>query len=519
MLNAIAVSARDAAVRLQRPGARYHLETPVPWRLTAPGTATAAREGVMEKVVLVLHDLDPATDWRLEVAGFPPLTFRTRDCGGLFRPSGLVADEEHAAAGNARILAEAVAKLPENGTIELGKGRFFSMPLALRSMMVFRLAEGSQLLAPSSRLGWPILPARDAAGHMLGSWEGLPEACFAAPVHAIGARELTIAGPGLLDGGGDRGDWWTWPKGTRDGARRPRGLHLVNCEAVLLLGFSIRNAPSWTIHPQGCSRLTAVGLHIMAPHDSPNTDGFDPEMCEDVLLEGIRFSVGDDCIAIKAGKRGPDGNDDHLRPTRGVVVRHCLMERGHGGVVIGSEMSGGVENVTVEACEMVGTDRGLRLKTRRGRGGFVRNIVFHNVAMRDVETAISANAFYHCDADGRDDWVQSRRTATVGAGTPHIRGIEIRDVAISGLSHAAAVFLGLPEAPLAEIRIDNLHVESFREEAIPIPPVMAEHIRPMRHEGVLAENADVTLGHVVGVEMSPLSITAAPLAERSTEPS
>ena len=99
----------------------------------------------------------------------------------------------------------------------------------------------------------------------------------------------------------------SWPKETRDGARRPRGLHLIDCTDVTLLGFTIRNAPSWTIHPQGCARLTAAALTIEAPHDSPNTDGFNPEMCEDVEILGTAFSVGDDCIAIKAGKRGPTG--------------------------------------------------------------------------------------------------------------------------------------------------------------------------------------------------------------------
>ena len=141
---------------------------------------------------------------------------------------------------------------------------------------------------------------------------------FAAPLHAIGASDLTISGPGTLDGGGDRGDWWTWPKETRQGARRPRGLHLIDCTDTTLLGFTIRNAPSWTIHPQGCHRLTAAALRIEAPHDSPNTDGFNPEMCEDVEITGTHFSVGDDCIAIKSGKRGPNGESSHLRPTTGI---------------------------------------------------------------------------------------------------------------------------------------------------------------------------------------------------------
>lgn len=291
------------------------------------------------------------------------------------------------------------------------------------------------------RRGWPILPARDASGRMLGSWEGLPADCFAAPLHAVGVKELTIEGQGTLDGSGDRGDWWTWPKETRDGARRPRGLHLVSCSNVQLLGFAIRNAPSWTIHPQGCRQLTAAGLFISAPFDSPNTDGFNPESCRDVTITGVRFSVGDDCIAVKAGKRGPNGEDDHLSETRGVRVSHCLMERGHGGLVIGSEMSGGVHDVSIENCAMVGTDRGLRLKTRRGRGGAITDIAMRSVLMDGVETALSANAHYHCDADGHDAWVQSRQPAPVDVGTPFIDGVTIEDVEIRKLAHVAGTFL------------------------------------------------------------------------------
>jgi polygalacturonase len=382
--------------------------------------------------------------------------------------------------------------------------------VALRSRMVFRLGRKTALRAPAGRDGWPILPAHDASGAMLGSWEGLPAACFAAPIHAIGARDIAIVGQGMLDGGGDRGDWWRWPKETRDDARRARGLHLVNCASVRLLGFSIRNAPSWTIHPQGCRDLVAAGLHIMAPADSPNTDGFNPEMCEDVTLEGIRFSVGDDCIAIKAGKRADDGAGAHLSATRRVAIRHCLMERGHGGVVIGSEMSGDVEGVHVSSCEMVGTDRGLRLKTRRGRGGAIRDIVFENVRMDNVATAISANAHYNCDADGMSDYVQSRAAQPKDERTPLIERITVRDVEIHGLANAACVLLGLPEEPIRDVLIDGLRVESLDPEATAAEPLMAGGIRPMRHEGVVAEHAEVTVRALSGVGRSELPVSLSP---------
>lgn len=493
---AVAVTARSAAVRLPVTGALYRLPKARAWRLT-PLDSGIAREGIANRAVTLFSGLTPALRYRLEVEEIDPLEFATAPCTGMVEAidHGMVCDAEagdlDSARKNANALAHALESTPAGGTLKLASGTWTSFPLALRSDVTLHLAAGAVLRAPSGRDGWPIVPARNAAGNMLGSWEGLPAACFAAPLYAVGAERLVIEGEGVLDGSGHLGDWWTWPKETREGARRPRGLHLINCRQVVLLGFTIRNAPSWTVHPQGCEDLTAACLAIEAPHDSPNTDGFDPEGCRNVRIEGVRFSVGDDCIAVKAGKRGPNGEADHLVETRGITVRHCLMERGHGGLVIGSEMSGGVHDITVEDCEMVGTDRGLRLKTRRGRGGAISNIAMRRVVMDGVQTALSANAHYHCDADGHEDWVQSREPAEVNAGTPSIDGIAVEDVDVFGLGHAAGVFLGLPEQPIRNVRIRSLRVHSFDDCAEAMPPIMADHVRPMRHEMIVAEQVDI----------------------------
>jgi polygalacturonase len=484
-------------MRLPVPGSLYHLPKPLEWQLTQLDGDPSARIGLTAKAVTLFEKLRPSTAYRLEMEGLEPVDFSTAACAGLVDAAdfgligGSALDDVDAAVHNASALAAAVATVPTGGTLRLGPGQWVTMPFRLRSEATFHLAEGAILRAPSVRGAWPILPSRDSTGEMLGSWEGLPAACFAAPIYAVGAERVTIEGPGTIDGSGADSDWWTWPKDTRDGARRPRGLHLIGCSKVMLLGFTIRNAPSWTIHPQNCSNVLAAGLSIEAPHNSPNTDGFNPEGCQDVRLEGIRFSVGDDCIAIKAGKRGPNGEADHLRETRGVEIRHCLMKRGHGGVVIGSEMSGGVYSVTVEDCEMIGTDRGLRLKTRRGRGGQIRDISMRRIRMEGVLTALSANCHYHCDSDGHDGWVQSRAPAPVSDGTPSIEGIVVDKVDIHKLSHAAGVFLGLPERPILGIDIHGLQIHSFDLDATPEPPIMADDIRSMRHETILSEHAQV----------------------------
>lgn len=504
----LAVTARAAVLRLAVAGALYHLPRPLAFRLVAAGRA--GRSGEARTAVLVLDDLEPATRYRLLVDGLDEIEFTTLACAGEIvvrgMTEGAAPEDSDTAHRNGEAIAGAIASLPLGGTLTLPPGEWLSTPVALRSDMVLRLSRGAVLRAPSDRAGWPILPARDAAGRMLGSWEGLPENCFAAPVHAIDAARLTIEGPGVLDGSGHLGDWWTWPKECRDGARRPRGLHLIGCRDVTLIGFGIRNAPSWTIHPQGCEGLSAYGLHIEAPHDSPNTDGFNPEMCRDVVIEGVRFSVGDDCIAVKAGKRGPDGEAGHLTETRKIRVRHCLMERGHGGLVIGSEMSGGVHDVAVEDCEMIGTDRGLRIKTRRGRGGEVGGIAMRRILMRGVQTAFSVNAHYHCDPDGHAPWVQDRAAAPVTALTPAIRGITIEDVTLDGLAHAAGAFLGLPESPVEDIRIRRLRIASLDPDAVATPPDMADRVRPMLHETLLAEQALIDCDDAGLVSLAPITL-------------
>ena len=273
---------------------------------------------------------------------------------------------------------------------------------------------------------------------------------------------------------------------------------------MTLAGITVTNSPSWTVHPVYCRHLVASGLAILNDPDSPNTDGFDPESCENVRIEGLRISVGDDCIAIKAGKRADDGGDGHLAPTRRVTVRHCLLERGHGGVVIGSEMSGSVTDVTVTACDFRRTDRGLRIKTRRGRGGEVARITVATCAMDGVDTGFEANAFYFCDHDGKSDRVQSRTPAAVDTSTPVLRDITIRDVSLDGIRLAAGVFLGLPEAPITGLTLGGIRA-SFDPAAEAAVPLMACHVPPMRHAGLCAEYAEVTLtGAVEPAELATI---------------
>ena len=494
-ITASAITARTVALCLELDEeARFFLPAKSVWTLyktTSPEhahTPLKVRSGASDRVVVCLDGLEPSTNYDFVLANGAHCTFRTRDCSGLvdIRDFGASID----AHDNSHAIAKALEAVPIGGTLFIPAGSWHTAPLFLKSDMTLHLSEGASLVLVTDRSLIPILPARNAHGDMLGSWEGLPEACYASLVTALDCTNVTITGSGSLDGAGAQGDWWQWPKETRDGARRARTLFLNGCTNVLVSAITVQNSPSWTIHPLYCADIRFVGICVKNPPDSPNTDGLDPECCSDVLLEGIHFSVGDDCIAIKAGKRGEDGAADHIRPCERITVRHCFMERGHGAVVIGSEMSGSVRDVTVEACEFLGTDRGIRMKTRRGRGGEIARLKVSNCSMEGVHTAIVANCHYFCDADGRSEWVQSRLPYPVNESTPSIHDISIRDVEIRDVRVTIGAFFGLPEMPIRAVTIANIHA-SFDDSLEGDTPVMALRVPVCHHAGFITENAEL----------------------------
>ena len=486
-ITASAITARTVALCLNPDGkAKFFLPRPSHWTLSVAGETV--RTGETDRVITFLDGLEPSTRYAFALEGGESFTFTTADCAGRVNIMDFGARPE--AANNGAAIAAALASVPVGGTLAIPKGRWQTGPLFLKSDMTLHLEPGATLAFITDRDEIPILPARTANGDMLGSWEGLPDACYASIVTAIGCTNLEITGSGTLDGSGAEGDWWSWPKESRNGARRARTLFLNNCEAVTVSGITVQNSPSWTVHPLYCHDIEFVGLSIKNPPNSPNTDGLDPECCSDVLLEGIHFTVGDDCIAIKACKRADDGSSDHIRPCENITVRHCYMERGHGAVVIGSEMSGSVRHVTIEHCELLGTDRGLRLKTRRGRGGEIAYVRCHNIEMREVHSAIVANCFYFCDHDGRSEWVQSRSPYPVDASTPSIHDIEISDLVIRDVRVAIGAFYGLPEMPIRSVSINNIHA-SFDDSSEGDVPVMALHVPICHHVGFTSEFAEL----------------------------
>lgn len=485
-LEPLALTPRSATVLIRPDQSLFRLPQPLHWQLRgAKGQGRVT--GQTTTVAVFLDGLTPDTDYEFTCDGLVA-RFTTPTCAGLVDITTFGASPD--TPDNAEAFAAAVAAVPAGGAVFVPPGQFRTGPVFLKSDMVLHLAHGAVIAAISDRTNWPILAPHDDTGRVIGTWEGLPEASFAAPLTAIGCTNLTLTGSGTIDGGGDRGDWWAWPKETREGARRPRTLFLAHSRDVVLSGLRICNSPSWTVHPYRCDGLLAAGLTIENPPDSPNTDGFNPESCRNTRLAGLRISVGDDCIAVKAGKRAP-GQTDHLAPTEGLEISNCLMEHGHGAVVLGSEMSGSITDVTIRNCEFLGTDRGLRIKTRRGRGGQVARVTLDHVVMDGVATPLAVNAFYFCDPDGKSDWVQSRAAAGVDDTTPTITGITLRDVTATRVQHAAIALLGLPEAPIDGIRVERFSV-TFDANAVPGEPLMACHIPPVRHAGILTQFANLT---------------------------
>ena len=271
---------------------------------------------------------------------------------------------------------------------------------------------------------------------------------------------------------------------------RPRMIFLSECQNVSLAGFTVRNSPAWNIHPILCEHVDALCLSIEGPKNSHNTDGFDPESCGFVRILGCQFSVGDDCIAIKSGKLGIE---PELRPaTHDVLISHCYMHDGHGAVVLGSEAAGGIKDLTVSKCLFERTDRGLRVKTRRGRGKDAVNegITFEHIRMDEVLTPFVVNSFYFCDKDGKTDYVQSREALPVDDRTPGFGATTFCDIEATNCHAAAAYITGLPESKVTRLTFQDVHV-TFAPDAEPFVPAMACGVEPMVRQGIIAQNVKV----------------------------
>ena len=300
------------------------------------------------------------------------------------------------------------------GKVIIPKGTWNTGAIELKSHVNLVLEEGATLHFAFEPKLYPLVRT---------SWEGLACWNYSPCIYAYKATDIAITGKGTIDGGGNNDTFWQWNGSPRFGYKegvtkesqklgsrskllkmaedgvpfderkfgmgyglRPQLVNMVHCERILIKDVKMINSPFWVMHPLLSKNITVDGVYVW--NEGPNGDGCDPEACENVLIQNCVFHTGDDCIAIKSGRN----NDGRLwnQPSKNIIIRNCKMEDGHGGVVIGSEISGGCENVYAENCVMDSPhlERILRIKTNNCRGGQVQNINMRNVVVGQCKEAV-----------------------------------------------------------------------------------------------------------------------------------
>lgn len=454
--------------------------------------------------VFSLFDLTPGTTYTVKTdAEETSVTFTTlRDTEVIdVKSLGAKADGQ---ADDTYFVQMAIDKCAEGGRVVLTEGVYLVRPIVLKSGVTLEIKKGATLLGDVREESYPYVPARNIKSgkeSILSSWEGLPFDCHQSFVSAYKQKNIKIIGEGTINGNADNSTWWARPKGRK--VARPRLVFLNRCKNVVFHGVTCCNSASWNLHPFFSENLKFYDLKVQNPYTGPNTDGLDPESCDKVDIIGCKFSVGDDCCAIKSGKLYM--GKTYKTPASNHTLRNNLFENGHGAIVLGSEMSGGVKNLSVSQCVFSHTDRGLRIKTRRGRGkdGVIDGVVFENIKMDNVITPLVINMYYFCDPDGHTEYVWSRKSLPVDEGTPYLGKFVFKDIECVNCECMAGYFDGLVEQPIKEIVIENVSF-SFKEDAKPFLPAMLENVSEYCKAGLYVDNVEnlvlknVTFSGVVG---------------------
>lgn len=368
---------------------------------------------------------------------------------------GAVGDAKTLCTAGIQKAVDACAKAG-GGRVVFPTGKYLTGPIFLKSNIHVEVPAGAVVLGSTDFEKVPSIAGR---------WEGIDRTVYASMFTGLDLENVSITGRGKIDGQGEA--WWKAFRVVSDMRRasgledrepenppgsplrwsRPRMINLYRCKNVLISGLTVVNSPAWNIHPVLCDNVIIDQVTISAPADSPNTDGIDPDSCRNMRITNCYISVGDDCITIKSGYKFQQAGKNI--PSENITVSNCVFARGHGGVGIGSETSGGVRNVTVSNCVCEGTDRGLRFKTARSRGNVVENFRAVGFVMRGVGDAISVSMLYNAS--------DPRTPQPVNEGTPIFRNIHLSDITASDVKRAALIE-GLPEMPIQGLSISNLVV-------------------------------------------------------------
>ena len=377
---------------------------------------------------------------------------------------------------------------------------FLTAAITLKSGVNLVINEGAVLEFAFEPELYPIVPTR---------WEGLDCWNLSPLIYAYQAKDIAITGKGTIDGGGSNETWWPWCGSKKFGMKeggiaqnmgararllkqaedgvdmderrfgptdglRPQMVNFNLCEGVLIEGVTLLRSPFWVLHPVLCQDVTVRGVHIN--NDGPNGDGCDPESCDRVLIENCFFNTGDDCIAIKSGRNndGREGGQGRYagRPSKNIIIRNCEMQNGHGGIVIGSEISGGCQNVFAENCRMdsPSLDRVLRIKSNSCRGGVIENINMRNITVGQCrEAVLKINTDYDprevcCrgfNPTVRNVWMenvtsQKSKYGVMIVGMPNacqVYDIDLKDCHFNGVAQGNSM-----TGQYRDVRFDNLQI-------------------------------------------------------------
>lgn len=422
------------------------------------------------KVVTSIYDLKPDTDYKIMVeyngeqktvqvhTDYEFVTLNVREFGAY---GDGVHDDTNA-------IQCAIMSCPPDSRVLVPAGEYKISSIFLKSNLTLELAKDAVLSAYTEREKFPILPGviesyDEKEEYNLGSWEGNPLDTFSAIVCGINVENVVITGQGTIEGNTSFENWWKDCK-IRNIAWRPRLFFINHCSNVMMHGITVQNSPSWTIHPYFSDHLKFIDVTIKNPANSHNTDGLDPESCTDVLVLGTYISVGDDCIAVKSGKIYMA--ERYQVPTSNMTVRQCCMRDGHGAVTVGSEIAAGVKDVHIKDCLFMNTDRGLRVKTRRGRGklSVLDDISFEDIDMDNVMTPFVVNSFYFCDPDGKTEYVSTKKALPVDDRTPSIKNLTFKNIKATNCHVAGTYICGLPESKIERLTFENIDF-SYAEDA------------------------------------------------------